>query len=203
MLIQLTYFPVSVSVEDPNELEEHTPQRHSMIPSVDSSLTYKNTSMISLTTCCQPLINTRTYKRNPTERNSESSSKSVSWSLLVPSKTRLQFQMGNSFYVISTYPLLWLSFVLFVLLCSCQIWKKMGTWGMPTSSVRNTTLDITQLDFYLAARYGCKTLLRILLKSFPWSCSAALVPHWNMAIKIARDWRRTNFFLIFSGPISI
>ena len=118
-------------------------------------------------------------------------------------KAWLQFQMGNSFYVTSAYPLLWLSFALFVLLCSCQIRKKMGTWGMPTSSVRNTTLDITQLDFYLAARYGCKTLLRILLKSFPWSCSAALVPHWNMAIKIARDWRRTNLFLIFSGPITI
>ena len=117
-------------------------------------------------------------------------------------KLGFNFRWGIHF-VISTYPLLWLSFVLFVLLCSCQIRKKMGTWGMPTSSVRNTTLDITQLDFYLAARYGCKTLLRILLKSFPWSCSAALVPHWNMAIKIARDWRRTNFFLIFSGPITI
>ena len=49
-------------------------------------------------------------------------------------KAWLQFQMGNSFYVTSAYPLLWLSFALFVLLCSCQIRKKMGTWGMPTSS---------------------------------------------------------------------
>ena len=77
VLIQLTYFSASVSVEDSNELEEHTPQRHSTIPSVDSSLTYMNTSTTNLTTCCQPLINTRTCKRHPRERNSESSSKSV------------------------------------------------------------------------------------------------------------------------------
>jgi len=62
------------------------------------------------------------------------------------------------------------------------------------------TPHLIQLNFfltYLAIREGWKTLLRIVFECLPSSCSAALMPYWNMANRIARAWRSTNLFLIF------
>jgi len=60
-------------------------------------------------------------------------------------------------------------------------------------------LDTTQLDSlptWLLDRGG-KQCYRILFEFLPSSCPAVLMPYWNTAIRIARVWRRANFFFVF------
>ena len=65
-LSRLTHLPVSISAKDPSEyVGEHHPHWHPAILSVDKQT---NTNTVP---CCQPLINTRTCKRYPRERNGD------------------------------------------------------------------------------------------------------------------------------------